>query len=109
VHAREITLTEDALRWFEQNNISFHNRFGDRLKPGSSIQFQDDAAVEPYVGFHGGTTLCRMGTMSYTNSDVPADIRIGRYCSLAWALSFPRARHSLEHISTSIFTHDPLT
>lgn len=104
-----IILTKAALDWFDHNNISFHNRFGERLRPGQSIHFADDAAVEPYVGFHGGSTLCRMGTMSYTNSDLPTDIRVGRYCSLAYGLSFPRTRHPIEHISTSIFTHDPFT
>ena len=47
-----------------------------------------------------------MGFMSYTNSWLPEDITIGRYCSIGYNVSFPKYRHPIEHISTSIFTHD---
>lgn len=104
-----VKLSESALAWFEDRNISFNNRFGIRLKAGDYINFRDDAQVEPYIGIHGGNTICSMGFMSYTNSTVPENLEIGRYCSISWALQFPSYRHPMEHLSTSIFTHDTET
>lgn len=104
-----LRLTQAALDWFESNNISFHNRFGIRLKTGDPINFKDDTCIEPYVGIHGGYNIPELGFMSYTNSSLPVDIIIGRYCSIAENISFPKYRHPIEHISTSIFTHDHAT
>lgn len=105
----EIILTTDALKWLEENNISLHNRFGSRLIVGNKISFIDDLEVEPYVGFHAGNTFCKMGYMSYSNSPVPQNISLERYCSLAWGLTFPSWNHPIHPISTSVFTHDPST
>ena len=101
-----LRLTAAALDWFESNNISFHNRFGIRLRPGEHVNFADGQRVEPYIGIHAGNTFCSMGFMSYTNSSVNSDLRVGRYCSIAPGLKLPKYRHPMEHISTSIFTHD---
>jgi acetyltransferase-like isoleucine patch superfamily enzyme len=102
-----ITLNRPALQWFEERNVSFHNRFGVRLQPGDQVYFDDHVEVEPYVGIHGGNVICAMGFLSFTNSNVPPDLTVGRYCSLGAGLSFPRYRHPVEHVSTSSFTHDP--
>ena len=104
-----IELNQQILDWFEERNISFHNNFGVRLRPGDCINFREGLNVEPYIGIHGGNTISSMGFMSYTNSDVPPDLEIGRYCSLAANLRFPRHRHPMEHVSTSIFTHETET
>lgn len=104
-----ITLSPAALAWFDERNVSFHNRFGVRLKPGDQLYFDDAVEVEPYIGIHGGNVICAMGFLSFTNSNVPPDLTIGRYCSLGAGLSFPRYRHPIEHLSTSSFTHDPHT
>lgn len=97
------------LAWLEANNISFHRRFGLRVKSGDIISFHDETDVEPYIGIHAGFVIPSMGFMSYSNSPLPEDIVIGRYCSLAAGLSFPDYRHPIEHVSTSIFTHDRRT
>jgi virginiamycin A acetyltransferase len=101
-----VRLTSEALRWFEGQNISFHNRFGQRLLQGDLIRFQHGLEIDPYVGIHGGNTICEIGFLSYTNTDVPEDLVIGRYCSLGPSLHFPNYRHPIEHVSSSIFTHD---
>jgi acetyltransferase-like isoleucine patch superfamily enzyme len=101
-----VKLSQTALDWFDERNVSFHNRFGVRLRPGDYVAFDNDVEVEPYVGIHGGNIIPAMGFMSFTNSGVPPDLTIGRYCSLGADLRFPRYRHPIEHVSTSIFTHD---
>jgi acetyltransferase-like isoleucine patch superfamily enzyme len=77
---------------------------------GDRIYFKDSVSVEPYVGFlGGGRVLCNIGAFSYSNSPLHADLNIGRYCSIAWALSFQGPRHPYEFISTSNFTYDSMS
>lgn len=104
-----VTLTTAALQWLDDNNISFHNRFKARLRPGDRIQFNEELTVEPYVGFHAGYNLYAIGSMSYSNSQLPLDIKSGRYCSLAWGIDVPTYNHPYACLSTSVFTHDSET
>lgn len=104
-----VTLSAASLQWLEDNNISFHNRFNARLRPGDRIRFNEELTVEPYVGFHAGYNLYEIGSMSYSNSQLPLDIKIGRYCSLAWGIDIPAYNHPYACLSTSVFTHDSET
>lgn len=101
-----LTLTRQALDWFEAHNVSFHNRFGIRLQPGDEIAFRKRLAVEPYVGFHAGRHLFQMGYMSYSNSELPLDIEVGRYCSIAAGVTCIDYDHPYRCLSTSVFSHD---
>lgn len=103
----EHILTQRSLEWLERSNISSHYRGIRRLRPGDSISFNIETEVEPYVGVYAGSSFCEMGFMSFTNSPVPTDIVIGRYCSLGPGISFGGDRHPIESLSTSIFTHAP--
>jgi len=105
-HFMNLRLTQSSLDWFNEHNISFHNRFGSRLKIGDLISFREDLAVEPYCGFYAGNNLFRLGYMSYSNSSLPLDIEIGRYCSLAKGISIISYNHPWRCLSTNIFTHD---
>lgn len=104
-----IVLTKKSLDWFESKNISFDNRFGSRLKEGDKVNFLDVLEVEPYVGFHMGNNLFEQGFMSYSNSNLPIDIKLGRYCSLAWGLHFISYNHPWKCLSTNIFSHNKIT
>jgi acetyltransferase-like isoleucine patch superfamily enzyme len=99
-------LTHQSLEFFEFHNISFHNRFGTRLKVGDQINFLYDLSIEPYVGFHAGNNLFDLGYMSFSNAQLPLDIKIGRYCSLASGINFISYNHPWKCLSTSIFSHD---
>jgi acetyltransferase-like isoleucine patch superfamily enzyme len=104
-----VELTTASLKWLEDHQISFHNRFKVRLRPGDKVQFKDALTVEPYVGFHAGYNLYELGLMSYSNSSLPLDIKVGRYCSLAWGIDIPSYNHPHKCVSTSLFTHDSET
>jgi acetyltransferase-like isoleucine patch superfamily enzyme len=104
-----VALSTASLQWLEDHKISFHNRFKARLRPGDRLQFKETLMVEPYVGFHAGYNLYEIGSMSYSNSQLPLDIRIGRYCSLAWGIDIPSYNHPYTCVSTSLFTHDSET
>jgi len=99
-------LNKQSLDFFDFHNISFHNKFGSRLKVGDHINFLDDLSVEPYCGFHAGNNLFDLGYMSYSNSNLPVDIKVGRYCSIAQGVNFISYNHPWKCLSTSVFTHD---
>ena len=109
----KVILTDSKLKWLDERNFFFFNNvpvfkiFGKRLAAGDAIQFGDSISIEPYTGIFGGNIICRIGTMSYSHSAVPEDMVIGRYCSIAQGISYPRFRHPLEYISTSNFTYSP--
>lgn len=71
--------------------------------------FLEGLSVEPFVGFHAGNNLFDLGYMSYSNSMLPVDIKIGRYCSIAWGVNFISYNHPWGCLSTSIFSHDQNT
>lgn len=105
----KLHLTTESLDWFEHHNVSFHNRFGVRLRPGDEVYFLDQATVEPYVGFYSGNTLFECGYMSYSGSQLALDVSVGRYCSIAWNVSFFVYNHPYHCLSTSVFNHDKYT
>ncbi|GAB0117270.1 hexapeptide transferase [Acidisoma sp. 7E03] len=101
-----IELTEKKLKWLSAQQILFSNTEQPRIKVGDILTFDDEVEVEPYVGFNAGFAICAMGFLSYTNSQVPQDLNVGRYCSLAGNIRFGGFRHPVEYLSTSIFTYD---
>ena len=109
----KVVLDAPKLRWLQANNIFFFNNvpamnwLGMRLKPGDSITFRDDLAIEPYCGIFDGPNICRIGSLSYTHSAVPEDLTIGRYCSMGKDISYPSYRHPMEYLSTSPITYSP--
>ena len=102
-------LTQNSLEFFERHNISFHNRFEKRLRAGDRISFLDNLYVEPYVGFHQGHNIFELGYMSFSNSSLPLNIKIGRYCSIAAGVNLITYNHPWKCLSTSIFSHDAIT
>jgi acetyltransferase-like isoleucine patch superfamily enzyme len=84
----------------------FFGRGGDRLGPNDVLRLAADAALEPYACFPVGTTLNSMGAFSYAESELPLDLRVGRYCSIALGLAVFLDRHPIEWASTSSLTYD---
>jgi len=101
----EAIINKFSLEWMDSNNIqSGFRHVGYKL--GDKIFFKDDLLIEPYVGFHNSHYLCKIGFQSYTSSQVPLNLEIGRYSSLSWSIDFPHFSHPINAISTSPFTHD---
>lgn len=104
----EKIITQNSLEFLQDKKIYFHwdsNNLG--IAIGDKIFFDESVEVEPFVGFFGnGKTLCSIGSFSYSNSHLPSNLIIGRYCSIAWSLGFQGPRHPYESISTSNFIYD---
>lgn len=67
------------------------------------INIPEDINLEPYSTYWSGSgrSLVSMGAFSYTGSTLPANVSVGRYCSIAKGLTVMGNRHPLERISTS--------
>ncbi len=105
----QVEFTTRVAQWFEERNISSHSRSGSRIRNGDKRSFVDGLEVEPFVGFHAGLHLFQMGYMSYSNSQLPIKVRVGRYCSIAAGVNFILHNHPHQCLSTSIFSHDRST
>ncbi|WWT15116.1 CatB-related O-acetyltransferase [Pararoseomonas sp. SCSIO 73927] len=100
-------LTTRAMAWFDENRIFFaHNPKRPRLKSGNTLRFDNGATVEPYCGFYSGQEIAQLGAFSYTNSQLPGAVKVGRYCSIGRDLVIPAPRHPLERVSTGSFMYN---
>ena len=97
-------LTDDSIQWLQSHRIYFDFKGRDRLRPGNQLRFERGLVIEPYTGFFGGYTLCRMGFMSYSVSPIPTELTVGRYCSIGHDVDVILERHPIESISTSLIT-----
>ena len=100
-------LNKQSLEWLQDHRVFFNRKGGRRLRPGDTLDYLTTSQIEPYAGFLVGAAVCTFGTMSFSNSEVPIKLTVGRYCSLAHDIDAHMARHPIEHLSTSVFTHDP--
>lgn len=76
------------------------------IAPEDFIFFDKTLQLEPYCSFMGQHNMCSMGSFSYSWSNLPTWLRVGRYCSIAGGLKFMGERHPYERISSSSFTYD---
>src|SRR6185312_17482182 len=56
--------------------------------------------------FPVGRTLNSMGACSYAESELPLELRVGRYCSIALGCAVFLDRHPIEWATTSSITYD---
>ncbi len=103
----QAVLTDLSLEWLQDHRIFLHRRGDRRLRAGDALSFAESCEVEPYTGFFAGRQLCTLGAMSFSNSPVPVKLKVGRYCSIAHGVDAHFVRHPVEHVSTSLFTHEP--
>jgi acetyltransferase-like isoleucine patch superfamily enzyme len=101
-----VNLTQEQISTLDRNNIYFSNGNSTRLFAGSPLVFNPNTEIEPYCGIFNGETVPKIGSFSYSWSRLPADMEVGRYCSIASGLAIARPRHPLEKVSTSSFMYD---
>lgn len=78
----------------------------ERHSPEDILNIDVGARVEPYTAFLSGCSIFSMGSFSYSWSDLPSSVKVGRYCSIASNVKLLGTRHPMERISTSSFTYD---
>ena len=70
------------------------------------LLFDDAVQIEPNAAFLAGGNLFPIGAFSYSWSNLPLSLSLGRYCSIASNVGVLGARHPHEWTSTSSFTYD---
>jgi acetyltransferase-like isoleucine patch superfamily enzyme len=70
------------------------------------LEFSGRTKIESCCGILGGTSLPEIGTGSYSWSNIPVGVKIGRYCSLAGGIELIGGRHPIESLTTSPIQYD---
>ena len=97
---------EQALDTLQKLKIYFSYTGQNRFKIGDIVSFDPNVYAEPYSAIFDGYELPSIGSFSYSWSSLPADIKIGRYCSISWGLGIIGGNHPTDFISTSSFSTD---
>jgi acetyltransferase-like isoleucine patch superfamily enzyme len=98
-----IVRVSQALLDLLRSRAIFQNLNGsDRWPLGERIGFDANCRIEPYGQILSGQVLPRaLGAFSYSRCDLPQDVQIGRYCSLARTISWMGEGHPTAWASTS--------
>ncbi len=100
-------LTERDVDTLRDNKIHSAMDGATRLSVGDNVAFRADCVCEPYSCMLNGTEIYNIGSFSYSWSPLPADARLGRYCSVSWDLRVLAGNHPTDFVSTSSFSTDP--
>lgn len=92
---------------FESAGVHFKIDGSRRHQPKDLLSFEDPLLVEPNTAFLAGSNLYSIGAFSYSWSNLPVSVSVGRYCSIGVNTSVLGACHPHEWLSTSSFTYDP--
>ncbi len=96
-------LTRQSVEWLDDHRIFFHPKHRTKIKAGEVLTYQDKAKVEPYVGFFFGRKVCSFGTMSFTNTEVPIQLTVGRHCLIGAEVIAHLAHHPIANVAMSAF------
>lgn len=92
---------------FAQRNIYFISRTSPEKDIDVLLEFSSSIQIEPYSMFITGGRLWSMGAFSYSQSTLPAETEVGRYCSIANAVTAFNSEHPVNWISLSPFSYNP--
>lgn len=90
-----ISINNSIISLLQKNRISF------KYKKYSNILISKESIIEPYSGIYSGNYIPTIGAFSYSNSELPWGVSIGRYCSIARGFNVFGADHFIDWISTS--------
>jgi acetyltransferase-like isoleucine patch superfamily enzyme len=92
--------------FFRDNGVFFTGDNSDRFPDDDILYFDEHTKIESCCGIFGGAYLPEIGSGSYTLSYIPADMRVGRYCSIAGGMELIGRRHPIESLTTSSIQYD---
>lgn len=92
---------------FAENQIVFVWRRSPGNEREAVVTLPEDVRLEPFSMFISDGNLWSAGAFSYSQSALPPETTMGRYCSLAHAISAFHSEHPLSFLSTSPFSYRP--
>lgn len=96
-----VEVTPEVATLLNENRILRRQAANGEWTAGGQISFLKTLELEPYCHFVGGDRLWKLGAFSYSYSNLPLAMTVGRYCSISWNVGAPSPRHPLEALSTS--------
>jgi acetyltransferase-like isoleucine patch superfamily enzyme len=92
---------------FTKNHILFVWRQSPGNEQEAVLTLPENIRLEPFTMFISNGNVWSSGAFSYSQSTLPPETTLGRYCSLAHAVSAFHSDHTLSFISTSPFSYRP--
>ena len=92
---------------FAERNIHFYWRNGPGLEEAAELEIDPGIAIEPYTMFICSRALWSMGAFSYSQSELPLQAKVGRYCSISSQVHVFNSEHPTHFVSTSPFSYAP--
>lgn len=98
----EIKVSKNLISYLTKHKIYFKN-----LESDTTIFIPIDREIEEYSCFLNlKNSLYQIGSFSYSGSNLPYYVKVGRYCSIAPNVSAFGYQHPLDRISTASFTYE---
>lgn len=92
---------------FEQWRVFFFWRGSPGKEAMAVLHLPLSIHLEPYAMFITGGEIWSMGAFSYSQSTLPIETEVGRYCSIANAVTAFHSEHPVDWISMSPFSYNP--
>jgi virginiamycin A acetyltransferase len=106
--AVRVRVTSDLIELFVRGRVHSAQRGRQRWAVGDALSVDPDALVEPYSHILEGCVLpAAIGAFSYAWGRLEPTVRIGRYSSIAPAVSQLGLGHPTDWVSSSPFSHNP--
>ena len=92
---------------FVERNIHFYWRNGPGREDAAELEIDPGIAIDPYTMFICSRALWSMGAFSYSQSELPPQAKVGRYCSISSQVHVFNSEHPTHFVSTSPFSYAP--
>jgi len=103
-----VAVTRALLDLFARRGV--HHRFngGERWRIGEQLRLNRGCELEPWTHLFGGHALpFRLGAFSYSLSELPPHVAVGRYCSIATGVEFIESEHPTDWATSHPFSYSP--
>lgn len=93
---------------FRDRGIQHRFHGGERWRAGEALRVPRDCELEPYSHILAGHSLPRrIGAFTYSMSELPGHVSIGRYGSIASRVEFIESEHPTDWATSSPFSFSP--
>ncbi len=101
-------ITRAMLDLFRDRHLYHRFGGGERWRVGETLRMSRTCEMEPYSHVLGGHALpARMGAFSYSLSQLPPNVSVGRYCSIGGGVEFMESQHPTDWVTSSPFSYSP--
>ena len=96
------------LELFRRRGVYHRFGGGERWRSGETLRLSPGCELEPYSHILAGHALPhRLGAFTYALSELPSNVSVGRYGSIAAAVEFIQSEHPTDWVTSSPFSYSP--